>query len=195
MKYVPNTLTIIRILITPVLLVLLMTNTLWGQVWALVLFVLASVSDYLDGKLARRYAVRSRFGQFLDPVADKVLVLGTFAGLALLVPKVVPWWGVALIAARDLFVTGLRSWAEAHGRSLRTLRVAKAKTTAQLVFIIAMLSVLVLAKVGGSPGALGRDILQTPVPFWLFLLVVLVTVLTGLPYLRQMTTAPPAGPG
>ncbi|MEX1055160.1 MAG: CDP-alcohol phosphatidyltransferase family protein, partial [Rhodothermales bacterium] len=107
MKNVPNTLTITRIALTPVMLVFLMSNTLWGLTAALSLFVIGAISDWLDGKIARSYEVRSRLGQFLDPFADKVLVLGTFVCVAILVPQVIPWWAVAVIALRDAAVTGL----------------------------------------------------------------------------------------
>jgi len=186
MKYAPNALTIIRIIVTPVLLVLLLKNTFWGQTWALGLFVLASISDYLDGKLARYFMAGSRLGQFLDPVADKVLVLGTFVVLSHLMPASVPWWCVALIALRDFVVTGLRLWAEAHGRSMPTLRAAKYKTTAQLVFLIGTLLLLSVSKAGGAVGALGISVLDSPILFILLLIVVLVTLYTGMLYLTKM---------
>lgn len=138
-RYIPNLLTVTRILVTPLLLLLLTVPSRAGQACAVVLFVLASLSDYYDGVLARRFQVRSRLGQFLDPLADKILVLGTFGMLALEEPIVVPWWAVAVIALRDLAVTGLRSWAEASGKTLHTYRVAKLKTTIQLAFLFGVL--------------------------------------------------------
>src|SRR5690625_4516801 len=117
MRHLPNAITIARILVTPVLLVLLLSGTLLGQFLALILFIGAAISDYVDGSLARRYGVGSRLGQFLDPFADKVLVLGTFAVLSYLMPDQIPWWGVLLVAVRDFAVTGLRSWVEARGKS------------------------------------------------------------------------------
>lgn len=185
MKYVPNALTIGRIVVTPLLLALLLSDTLMGQAIGLVLFILAAISDYLDGKIARSYQVRSRLGQFLDPFADKVLVLGTFIVLIFLLPEVVPWWAVALIALRDLAVTAMRSWAEAHGRSLRTLPIARAKTAVQLTFLIVILLVMILAKVPGDVGAVGAWILASELPFIFFMLVVVFTVLTGLIYMFQ----------
>jgi CDP-diacylglycerol--glycerol-3-phosphate 3-phosphatidyltransferase len=191
MKNLPNAITISRILVTPVLLLLILSDTLLGQGVALGLFVLAAISDYADGKLARVYGVRSRLGQFLDPFADKVLVLGTFAVLAFLIPHVVPWWGVVLIALRDVVVTAMRSYLEAHGRSLRTLPVAKAKTTVQLIFLIAVLLLLVASKLPGTPGAQARWLLESPIPFALMLGVVAFTLYTGVVYLlRQEQTTP-----
>lgn len=183
MRHVPNTLTIARIIITPLMLVLLLSETFYGQLWALVLFILAAISDYLDGKLARHYSVKSRLGQFLDPFADKVLVLGTFAALAFLEPEIVPWWAVALIALRDLMVTGLRMWAESHGRSLRTLNIAKLKTLVQLVFLIIVLFLVAFEKAPGILGTGAAWVLNTSVPFIILIGVVAFTVITGIVYL------------
>jgi len=194
MKYVPNALTIARIIITPLMLVALLSNTFPGLVIALVLFIVAAISDYLDGKIARSYKVRSRLGTFLDPLADKVLVLGTFVALIFLVPQVVTWWAVALIAFRDLAVTLQRMWAEAHGRSLRTLPIAKAKTGVQLGYLIALLALLVAARL---PGAVGREasrLLDGPIPFILLILVVGFTVLTGVIYLMRQDYFSSANP-
>lgn len=194
MRHVPNVLTITRILLTPVLLVLLMSNTLMGQAWAFFLFVIAAISDYLDGKIARSYKVRSRLGQFLDPFADKVLVLGTFAALAYIVPDVIPWWAVVLIALRDLMVTFLRTRAEARGRSIPTLGIARAKTLVQLIFLIAILLLLAVAKAPGSLGRLAASLLASPVPYILLLGVVLFTLITGAAYLLQKEYSSPAQP-
>ena len=191
MRYVPNALTIGRIVVTPLVLVLLMMGTLWAQMGALVLFVAAAISDYFDGKLARTYGAGSRLGQFLDPFADKVLVLGTFTALAFLIPDAVPWWAVALVALRDLAVTALRTWAEAHGRSLRTLPMAKTKTTFQLTFLIATLVFLAFSKVPGVVGEAAAWVLGSVLLYGLLLAVVVVTVATGVLYaMRQEYTSP-----
>jgi len=139
LRYIPNLLTVGRILVTPLLLVLLSVQSQAGQMSAVFLFVLASLSDYYDGVLARRFGVRSRLGQYLDPLADKVLILGTFIALALEAPDLVPWWAVVAIALRDVVVTILRSWVEATGQMLRTYRMAKGKTMLQILFLFAIL--------------------------------------------------------
>jgi CDP-diacylglycerol--glycerol-3-phosphate 3-phosphatidyltransferase len=138
-RYIPNVLTVARILVTPLLLLLLTVPSQAGQASAVALFVLASLTDYYDGVLARRLQVRSRLGQYLDPLADKILVLGTFGMLAMQMPTIVPWWAVVLIALRDAAVTSLRSWVEAGGRTLRTYWIAKAKTSLQLAFLFGVL--------------------------------------------------------
>ena len=150
MKHVPNILTVLRLIVAPIVVYLLFDASATAAVLAFVLFVLASITDWLDGRLARRYQVGSRLGQFLDPLADKVLVLGTFFALAWLYPSI-PMWAVALIAFRAVAVTVLRSWMEARGRSLRTSQYGKWKTAAQLTFLIAFLFFRAAAFVTGWP--------------------------------------------
>lgn len=192
MKFVPNALTISRIVLTPVVLVLLFSDTLLGQLGALVLFILAALSDYLDGKLARSLGVRSRLGQFLDPFADKVLVLGTFVALAVRIPEIVPWWAVALIALRDVTVTILRMWTESRGKTLRTIPMAKTKTTLQLVFLIGILTLLTARWLPGVLARVATWVLDSTIPFALLMLVVAVTVFTGLWYFFRKEYVSPA---
>lgn len=182
-RYIPNLLTVARILATPLLLLLLTVPSQAGQVGALLLFVLASLSDYYDGVLARRYGVRSRLGQYLDPLADKIFVLGTFGMLAIEEPTVVPWWAVGLIALRDFLVTALRSWAEAWGQTLHTYRLAKAKTMLQVAFLFGVLVLRAGAHLS-PPVAHGATWLlyETIVPGVALAVVVGFTLATGALY-------------
>ncbi len=189
MHYVPNALTIARIVLTPLVLVLLLTPTFYGQAGALVLFVAAAISDYYHGKLARQMGARSRLGTFLDPLADKVLVLGTFVVLAVLYPSAVPWWAVALIALRDAVVTGQRLWAESRGIILRTLPLAKTKTTVQLVFLIGMLMLTTAAQLAPAQAFATWMLEASLLPRVLLALVVLFTVVTGALYLYRQDYA------
>jgi len=182
-RSVPNALTVARILATPVILVCLLQDTLFGQGAALVLFVMAAFSDFLDGHLARQMQAQSRLGRFLDPVAEKVLVLGTFLVLSVLWPILVPWWAVALIAARDVFVTLLRVHVESRGHSLQTLPIAKAKTTVQLIFLAGLLALLTANKMDGALGEVATGILGSAIPLAVLVGVVAVTAATGLLYI------------
>lgn len=184
LRYIPNLLTVGRILVTPLLLLLLTVPNQAGQMSAVLLFVLASLSDYYDGVLARRLGVRSRLGQYLDPLADKVLVLGTFSALAVEAPALVPWWAVAVIALRDFVVTGVRTWAEAQGQTLRTYRVAKAKTMLQVAFLFGLL--VLRAATHWSPpfrGAAEWMLYESYLPGLALTVVVGVTLATGALYL------------
>lgn len=187
MRYIPNALTVARILVTPVILLLMASQSIAGQMGALVLFVAASASDYYDGKLARQMGARSRLGKFLDPMADKILVLGVFGALAYLEPQAVPWWAVLLIALRDALVTGLRTWAEAYGRSVRTLSAAKAKTLSQLFFLFCMLLLMMATHLSEPVRSTAVWVLdQSPIPFLGLMAVVVFTLATGALYFLQV---------
>lgn len=188
MKYVPNALTILRILVTPLLLYLLYRATLAGHFWALTLFVFAAISDWLDGKLARRYKVKSRLGQYLDPMADKILVLGTFIVLAIRFPDLVPWWAVLIVASRDVAVTVLRSVFERRGQTLHTSSAAKWKTAAQLTYLIAFLLTLTLTHVPGVIGDLATSLRDSAFYFWSLMAVAAITVFTGIQYFMNRTS-------
>lgn len=191
MRYIPNVLSVVRILLTPLVLLLLTTESLAAQSGAVLLFMAASASDYYDGKIARQMGAHSRLGKFLDPFADKVLVLGTFATLAYLEPRAVPWWAVLLIALRDAMVTGLRTWAESTGRSIRTLPAAKAKTLAQLFFLFCML-VLLMARFLPEPIQSGAYwVLNSPIPFVALMAVVAFTLATGAMYFMRLERVRP----
>ncbi|WP_022835451.1 CDP-diacylglycerol--glycerol-3-phosphate 3-phosphatidyltransferase [Salisaeta longa] len=196
MRHLPNILTIGRIVLTPLVLVLLSVPSLAAQAGAVVLFMAASASDYYDGVLARQMNVRSRLGQFLDPLADKFLVLGTFVAFAVLTPRVVPWWAVGLIALRDVVVTGLRSWVESQGRTLRTLRIAKWKTMLQLLFLWMLMLLRTAAHVPGIVGRAADWVLYTSLlPTAALVLVVAFTLGTGALYvLRPQEESMPADP-
>lgn len=204
MKHLPNALTIARIAVMPVFLVLLLSGTLTGQLVAAVLFILAAITDWLDGKVARRYGVRSRLGQFLDPLADKVLVLGAFFAFLFLpadadgnrLAEPWWWWAVALIAFRDVAVTALRAWAERRGRSIQTRYAAKLKTAVQLTFLIAVLVFLAVSKLIrfdgwlGELGALASAVLYSPATDVLLLVTVALTLWTGARYFVRHQPAP-----
>ncbi len=198
MKHVPNALTIGRILVTPLALWGLWTGTFWGQLVGTSLFILAAISDYWDGRLARQYGVGSRIGQFLDPLADKVLVLGAFilipflspVGTALSSPfgAWLPWLAILLIAARDFAVTLLRIAYEREGRSLKTLTAAKWKTAWQLTFLITIQVFIVFAHARvldgfwGEFGLFFHRVLESPFALTFLLLTTIVTVYTGVLY-------------
>ncbi len=179
----PNALTIGRIIATPVIIGLLFTDSLAGLLTSMALFVVAAISDFLDGFMARSMHLRSRLGQFLDPLADKVLVLGTFIGFSILMPRVIPWWAVTLIFARDALITGLRIWHESHQRSLKTFFIAKAKTSVQLIFLVYIFVLLVGASTSGGFQDVARATLYGSTTWFLMLGVVLFTVWTGIIYL------------
>ncbi len=126
---IPNVLTIFRILLTPLFIICLFSNYPYAKLWALIVFIIASITDAFDGYYARKYDQVTRHGKFLDPLADKILVSSAFISFAIL--DLVPYWMVALIIFRDLFVTGLRMVMESKGLTMITSKIAKAKTNSR----------------------------------------------------------------
>lgn len=182
LKHAPNVLTVLRIALTPVVLLGVWRGGIGGYALAAGIFIVAAISDWLDGHLARVYATSSRMGRFLDPLADKILVLGTFTALAVRHPEIVPVWAVGLIAFRDIGVTLLRSAYESRGKSLRTLPFAKSKTALQLTFLIAVLVFLTARAYGGALGTAASWLLTSPVLAALLYALIALTVGTGLLY-------------
>jgi len=190
MKHLPNSLTIARILLTPVFLVLLLVDTFLAQFCALVVFIIAAVSDWLDGMFARRYDAGTELGRYLDPFADKVLVLSAFVVLPFLLPSVVPWWAVIVIAVRDVLITGLRIVGSMKKRPVRTLPLAKTKTAAQLTFLIVVIGLLVARRLpdGGDLPQFASVALDSGFVFLFLLVVVALTVVTGVMYFTRRPT-------
>lgn len=132
----PNILTLARIGAVPIMVLLLMSDTPSAGIWSAAVFGLASFTDWLDGYLARRWEIVTILGKFLDPLADKLLVM---AALIMFIPLGrVPAWAVFVILAREMIVTGLRSIASSEGIVIAASNLGKYKTIYQMVAIIAL---------------------------------------------------------
>jgi len=133
----PNILTMTRIAAIPLMAVLLMSPSQPAGLWAAVVFSLASITDWLDGYLARRMGIVTVFGKFLDPIADKLIVM---AALIMILPYGrVPAWMVLVILGREIIITGLRGIASSEGIVIQASDLGKFKTIFQLVAIIGLL--------------------------------------------------------
>ncbi len=134
---VPNQLTLLRIFLTPVFVMLFLKRTPAHQLWASVVYFIASLTDWYDGWYARKFGVVSRWGQFMDPLADKILVSSALILFA--IQDYVFDWMVVIIIVRDFVVTGLRLYALYVGKPIVTHVVAKWKTFAQMITIFGIL--------------------------------------------------------
>ncbi len=133
----PNILTLARIAAIPVLVVLICFDSRSAGFWAAIIFSAAAITDWLDGWLARKWEIVTVLGKFLDPLADKLIVM---AALIMLIPHGrVPAWAVFLILAREMIVTGLRSIASSEGIVIAASDLGKYKTIFQMVAIIGLL--------------------------------------------------------
>ena len=140
-KHIPNTLTWVRIAIVPVFVLLYYLPWAWGHFCAAAFFSLAAITDWLDGYIARHWHLSSRFGAFLDPVADKLMVA---VALVLVVGEVpIPFLAIpaAIIVGREIIVSALREWMAEIGRrtSVAVSVIGKIKTTCQMIALIALL--------------------------------------------------------
>ena len=179
--YLPNILTLLRMIAGGVLWYLITIHSVGA---ALAVLTFGVVTDFYDGYLARRYRVETPTGAFLDPLADKILVLLAFGGLWQ--QKLVAWWIIAVIAGRDLLITWLRMWMLHRGTPLKTLWLAKSKTVIQ--FGALYLFIIGNAIVYGSLFDLGLTYKFTVYQglHYLGMFTAGVTALTGLIYLPQL---------
>lgn len=197
----PNKLTVVRLGLTAVFVAAMLlpaegiirTVIPLGKTVALALFILASLTDWLDGWIARRHRLETTFGMLLDPLADKVLVVAAFICL-IEQPAVrhqptygplVQGWMVLLIVAREFLVTGMRLVAREKGTVLRAERLGKHKTAVQMLTIIVLLAGLAARE---DWNCLGWDCQQFDVAFarlalGLMIVVVALTVWSGVAYL------------
>jgi len=145
-KYIPNILTSSRILLTPVFLYFLFSDFTHSKLIALVIFMVASITDAFDGFYARKHNLVSKFGTFFDPLADKLLVLSAFYGFMFvpILSSEVKLWMIILISFRDIVVTLLRMIMEYKGITMVTSKVSKMKTALQLSTITFILIYLIL---------------------------------------------------
>lgn len=139
MQNLPNILTLCRIGAVPIVVVLLCFSSPLPRAIAALFFMLASITDYFDGYLARKYSVTSSLGKLLDPMADKLLVM---SALIMLVPSKVgpiPAWMVVIILGRDIMVTSLRGVASAEGVVIAAEELGKYKVVLQIFAIIGLI--------------------------------------------------------
>jgi len=128
----PNALTSLRLIAVPILIWLMAADTESARFWATIVFILAAITDLMDGAIARKRGQVTSFGKLADPIADKALIGTALIGLSLLGD--LSWWITIVILARELGVTILRMWVIRHG-VIAASRGGKAKTLAQVIAI------------------------------------------------------------
>ncbi len=175
-----NKLTLLRVVMIPIMIVFIymksmesplgfFNDILLNQLIFAILFVIASFTDLLDGYVARKYNQITTFGKFLDPIADKVLVMVAFLYLMILTPDRVPLWAVMIVIVREFAVTGVRLLAIEKGKVIAASPYGKIKTASTMIALIIM-----LFNDFGLPALIG-DII-----FWI---AILFTLISGFDYL------------
>ncbi len=182
----PNQLTLLRIILTPVFVWLLLSESSTLRQVSLAVFIVAALTDWYDGWIARKLGYTTRWGKFLDPLADKIL--SSAALLAYVSLSLIDGWMVWIVIIRDFLMTGLRSYAEYLDQPIVTSRSAQAKTFGQFVVIYYILILYVARTVPGVYAEFGPTIdalMDHRVLFGMMLLVTLTTVGTGVQYVIE----------
>jgi|SRR3712207_3761279 len=176
-----NKLTIIRIFLVPVFLIFITIKDVpYGNTIATAIFILAALTDKLDGYIARSRNQITRFGKFMDPLADKLLV--TAALVSLVEFHVIPTWVAMVIIAREFAVTGLRAIAASEGIVIAASNWGKAKTVTQIVAIIAALISLDKGHIGIGSFEIISNNMVVLIAKVSMIITVLVTIFSGVDY-------------
>lgn len=133
----PNKLTLLRICLIPVFVILMLSQVSNFFLISCIIFIIASITDFLDGRIARKYNLVTDFGKFMDPLADKLLVLSAL--ICMIEYDLVAGWMVIIIVARELTVSILRAIAADNGKVIAASGGGKIKTTSQMIAIILLL--------------------------------------------------------
>jgi CDP-diacylglycerol---glycerol-3-phosphate 3-phosphatidyltransferase len=180
----PNKLTILRVVLAFVFIILLFVNGLAAKIAAFLVFLAASVTDLLDGYIAKRNNQVTDFGRLMDPIADKILILSAF--LAFVQMGLVPAWMVIIIIFREVAVTGLRALALTKGKVLSSDSGGKHKTVSQVLVIMAILLLVIFREAGPrilSFWSAGMEAAYKDTIFALMLITVVLTLISGVSYL------------
>jgi CDP-diacylglycerol---glycerol-3-phosphate 3-phosphatidyltransferase len=181
---IPNQLTALRIVLVPVFVVLLLQVDPYLKLLGVIVFIIASLTDFYDGYHARKYGVTTRLGAFLDPLADKLLITAAFllyVGMGFL-----SLWMVVLVVVRDVLITGLRVYAEFKNRPVVTSMEAKYKTLVQNIFVYVIMALILMKEAafsGANVAVMTSRFLVSGYLNYIMLAVTIFTVYTGISYL------------
>jgi CDP-diacylglycerol--glycerol-3-phosphate 3-phosphatidyltransferase len=135
-----NRLTLSRLGLTILFVIALNSEWPFGRTLALILFIIAGITDFFDGEIARRYRFVTNFGKLMDPLVDKIMIAAAFISLVPL--KAIPAWAATIVVSRDFLITGLRLLAGSKGQVLPAERLGKHKTSWQIVTVLFFLLLL-----------------------------------------------------
>lgn len=193
----PNTLSLLRIIFSPVFLLLFLSDVPLNVFLSFIVFTIAALTDWYDGWYARKYGFKTNWGQFLDPLADKILTSAAFIGFYLLKQKDHNFMGtvefipvgvlVAIIIFRDLVLTVVRSVQELRGREFKTSMISKTKTFVQMTFVFIIIGSLSLVSIVKNTEITSGLInyLHSDFNYYILLLLTILTVASGIAYIFE----------
>jgi CDP-diacylglycerol--glycerol-3-phosphate 3-phosphatidyltransferase len=180
----PNQLTVLRIVLSPLFLYFFLSDVIWMKQISVAIYIIAALSDWYDGWLARKFNYITSWGKFWDPLADKILTSVAFIGFA--VVDLIPWWMVIVIVGRDVIITLLRVFADMKNYTFTTSYYAKWKTMLQMVFLYYLLILYVAQftpEINLRYGDLISLLLNKELIFFIALLITIITFHSGVLYI------------
>lgn len=180
----PNKLSLLRIILTFIFMFFLLSQGLAAKYAAFIVFALAALTDFYDGRIARKMNIVTDFGKLIDPIADKILVLAAF--LAFVEMKIIPAWTVVLIIARELVITSLRLLAISKKTYLAAAIGGKHKTVSQIVVIFVILIFLIVKETAVRFFVFWNSSIEYWARWGIFILMLITVTLTlasGITYL------------
>lgn len=190
LKKIPNRLTIFRMIIIIIFIPVVLMDKMITSYIALFLFIIAGITDWLDGYIARKYNIISYWGKIMDPLADKIMVMSALICFVQL--NIVPAWMVIIIIAREFLISGIRIMAAKDGDIIAASTLGKAKTITEIVVIIVILVLLAiintLEHLSISTDKVSimefqvRQVLLRLIPYWLMFIVAVIALVSGLEY-------------
>ncbi len=192
----PNKITTVRICLVPVFIIVLLLPFSWANIAGLIIFIIASITDSLDGHIARSKNLVTNFGKFLDPLADKLLV--SAALIALVGMDKIPSWFATIVIAREFMVTGIRLLASGEGRVIAASIWGKLKTITQIIAVSLLLldvtaplpadesDVFMFGKMGNLISTYSNAPIQNTIGILatvMIILAIIITIFSGVDYL------------
>lgn len=173
----PNKLTLLRIVMIPVFVVFALLRAQWAQYAAILIYILACITDMLDGRIARARNLVTNFGKFADPIADKLLVMSAL--VVLVASDRMPAWVCIVMLAREFIISGFRLVAAGNGRVIAAGKLGKLKTVFQMSSTIAL---MLLVPVAGNPllGSFGVVLANV-----LMYIATFLTIISGAEYILK----------
>lgn len=182
----PNQLTVLRIILSPVFLFFFLSDLIWMKQVSVSIYIVAALSDWYDGWLARKFNYITSWGKFWDPLADKILTSVAFIGFA--VVDLIPWWMVIVIVGRDVIITLLRVFADMKNYTFTTSYYAKWKTMLQMVFLYYLLILYIVQftpEINSAYGDVISFLLNKELIFFIALLITIITFHSGILYVTR----------
>ncbi len=193
-----NQLTLIRIFLVPFMILFMYIDNIWMRIAALLIFIIATITDVYNGRIARRTNTVTTLGTFLDPLADKLIISAALIAFVGLKEITVPAWMVTLIISREFVITGLRSIADSKNIVIPASNLGKFKTASQSTAIIAIFIILIIRSALWHYTHVHADWLLTfggwyrvwgwclsKLPYWLVLLATVASVYSGIAYIKE----------